>query len=518
MNNRMSRRQFALRTAALSLSALVPRTLFSAAASGTQEVVIHADDEIGIVRPELHGQFAEHVGSCIYGGLWVGKNSSIPNINGYRKQAVEFLRALGIPVIRWPGGCFADDYHWRDGIGKNRPSRVNLNWGDYLEDNSFGTDEFIGFCREIGCEPYICGNVGSGSPTEFRDWMEYCNFPSGSTLSDERAANGSPEPYKVRYWGVGNELWGCGGAMTGGQYVDLFRQFATFTASFGGTKPFLIACGPRRNDTVWSHDFMSGLTRGRLPDGFSMHYYALGDNPPTAYSAEAMATQFATFPLIEQAVVEQRALLDGYDSGNKVALIMDEWGVHDRLQPDQEKEYGRLWQGCTMRSALGVALGLNIFNRQADKLYMCNLAQMINVRTPLLQTDGPQGKNCIRTTVYYVYDLFKPHRSKTAVRVEVQEPSSSEFSVSASYAGRVLIVSFVNARDDADMPVHCGLGSERAASATAQILLSSDRNAFNGFDNPDQITPKAHPVNVSGGSIQLNLPRLSVVTVSIQLA
>jgi len=516
----MSRRQFAQSTAALSLSALLPRALFSAPASNAQEIVIHTDNEIGTVRPELHGQFAEHVGSCIYGGLWVGKNSPIPNINGYRKAAVEYLRELGIPVLRWPGGCFADDYHWRDGIGpvEKRPKRVNMHWGGYVEDNSFGTDEFIGFCREIGAEPYICGNVGSGTPAELRDWMEYCNFPSGSSLSDARAANGSPEPFKVRYWGVGNENWGCGGAMTGREYGDLYRRFAVFAPSFGGIKPFLIACGPNRNDAVWSRDFMSGLSPRLLPDGFAMHYYAEGGMPSDAYSNEGMTAQLATFPLLEQAVIQQRALLDGYDSGRNIALIVDEWGVHDRLASAEEKEYGRLWQSCTMRSALAVALGLNLFNRQADKLLMCNLAQMVNVRAPLLQTDGPKGQQCLRTTVYHVFALFKPHRAKKALRVETQNPSSAEFSVSASRAGSDLILTFINARDGADVQVECSLRGERAGAASAQILHSDDSNAGNSFDHPDQISPQTHPVNLDGETVLIDLPRLSVVTASAQLA
>ena len=210
----ITRREFVASATALSLAAIAPRVLRSATATQSR-VVIRTDTEIGAVHPEFHGHFAEHLGSCVYGGLWVGKNSPIPNINGYRRQAVEYLKDLGVPVLRWPGGCFADDYHWRDGIGApaDRPKRVNIHWGGYVEDNSFGTHEFIGLCRLIGAEPYFAGNVGSGSPREMRDWIEYCNIPSGSTLAEERAKNGSPDPFRVRYWGVGNEAWGCGGSM-----------------------------------------------------------------------------------------------------------------------------------------------------------------------------------------------------------------------------------------------------------------------------------------------------------------
>jgi alpha-N-arabinofuranosidase len=240
-----------------------------------------------------------------------------------------------------------------------------------------------------------------------------------------------------------------------------------------------------------------------------------GRKPFDEYTAEIMAAQLATFPLIEQAVIQQRALLDGYD--RNVALVMDEWGVHDRLIPAKEKKYGRLWQECTMRSALAVALGLNLFNRQADKLYMCNLAQMVNVRAPLLQTDGPETRSCIRTTVYYVFALFKDHRGNKALRVETRNMYSSEFSVSASRSDRKLFLSLVNTRERVDLLVRCSLGSTRGNGASARILRGTDRNAFNTFDDPDQISPHAHPVLLKANSVQLELPRLSVVMVTVHL-
>lgn len=345
---------------------------------------VHADDEIGTIRPDLHGQFAEHLGSCVYGGLWVGKNSRIPNVEGYRKQAVEYLRELKIPVLRWPGGCFADDYHWRDGIGpvSQRPKRVNIHWGSYVEDNSFGTHEFIGLCRLIGAEPYFAGNVGSGSPQEMRDWIEYCNYPSGSTLASERARNGSPEPFRVRYWGVGNESWGCGGNMRPEHYADLYRNFATFLRDFGDTKLFLIACGPNTNDVQWTRGVLDGFRR-QLPHGIAMHYYSSGATAPTSYAPPQASDQFASFPKIEQAIIQQRALLDGYANGPKIGLLLDEWGVWDRIPKEDEQRYGRLWQQSTMRSAVAAGLGLNVFNRQCEKLYMCNIAQIANVLSTL---------------------------------------------------------------------------------------------------------------------------------------
>src|SRR3989449_854629 len=264
MRSPMSRRRFVANAAAVSLTAVVPRGLLGASSS-TRKVEVRADAEIGVVRPEFHGHFAEHLGSCVYGGLWVGRNSSIPNIDGYRRDAVQYLKELGVPVLRWPGGCFADDYHWRDGIGPagQRPKRVNIHWGGYVEDNSFGTHEFIGLCRLLGAEPYLAGNVGSGSPHELRDWIEYCNMPSSSTLAEERAKNGSSEPFRVRYWGVGNENWGCGGRMRPEVYADHYRQFSVYIREFGGTKPFLVASGPNGNDTRWTRGFMDTVQGGK---------------------------------------------------------------------------------------------------------------------------------------------------------------------------------------------------------------------------------------------------------------
>ena len=478
---------------------------------------MRADVPIGVVRPEFHGQFAEHLGSCVYGGIWVGKDSPIPNINGYRKQTVEYLKDLGVPVLRWPGGCYADDYHWRNGIGAKRPRTVNIHWGNYVEDNSFGTHEFVAFCRLIGAEPYFAGNAGSGSPEELRDWIEYCNYPGGSTLSDERAANGSPEPFGVRFWGIGNESWGCGGAMTPEDYADLYRRFTVYTRDFGGTKLFLVASGPNGNDLRWSRGVMDGL-HGDLPQGFSMHYYEGGPDPATDYTLEHMDKQLSEFAKVEAAIIQQRDLLDSYKNGEKVGLILDEWGVWDNISAADEMKYGKLWQQSSMRSALAAGLGLNIFNRQANKLAMCNIAQMVNVLQSLLLTDGPEGARCIRTATYYAFMLFKAHRAKTAVRVETDDSSPLGLSASASKSESELVLSFVNPRSDADLQVDCSLAGVAAGSARAQILHDADWNACNTFENPDRIVPKPHQLLVEGAMLRLDLPRLSVVTAIIQSA
>jgi alpha-N-arabinofuranosidase len=513
-----SRRRFVKLAAAASVTPLIPSFVYGDSASRAQRVVVHTDWPIGIIRPEFHGHFAEHLGSCVYGGLWVGKNSPIPNINGYRKLAVEYLKELGVPVLRWPGGCYADDYHWRDGIGpvSERPKRVNIHWGGYVEDGSFGTHEFIGLCRLIGAEPYLAANVGSGSPEEMRNWVEYCNMPKGSTLAEERAKNGSPEPFRVKYWGVGNENWGCGGWMKPEVYADHYRRFSVYVRKYGDTEPMMIASGPNGNDAHWTRNFMDRLDGG-APGGISMHYYEGGKDAPLNFTAANTIEQFAIFKKVEEAITQQRAILNGYPDGSKIALLLDEWGVWDKIQEADEKANGALWQQSTMRSAVAAGLGLNLFNRQADKLFMCNIAQLVNVLQSLLLTNGPEGQSCVRTTTYHAFSLFKAHRSNTAVHTE-SDTSNTAISVSASKKGGSLVLSFVNPQLDTDVDVECNLRGFVGKSGVAQILHDSDWNAYNSFDNPDHIVPKSHPVVLEGTRVALSLPRLSVATVVLATA
>jgi alpha-L-arabinofuranosidase len=539
MNSSMTRRQFMIGATAISTYAVAARQIPTSASpsSALQRVLVRVDDEIGLIRPEFHGQFAEHLGSCVYGGLWVGPNSKIPNVNGYRKQAVDYLKELGVPVLRWPGGCYADDYHWRDGIGprESRKKTVNIHWGGYVEDGSFGTHEFIGLCRLLGAEPYLAGNVGSGTPDELRNWVEYCNQPSGSTLAEERAKNGSPEPFHVKFWGVGNENWGCGGNMRPEVYADHFRRFAVYVREFGGTRPFMIASGPNGNDQRWTRGFLDGLTGGR-PDAIGMHFYEGGGfvDVATNFTPEHMNMQMAQYQLVEDAIIQQRALIDGYGLGRgprRLNLMLDEWGVWDKIPAEDEKKYGKLWMQSTMRSAVAAGLGLNVFNRQADKLYMCNIAQIVNVLQSMLLTDGPEGEHCVRTTTYHAFSLFKPHRGKTAVKTETPDATPlppnfvrggaappSPLSASASKADGQIVISVVNPRTDTDWQIDCTLRGATAKSATAQILHDTDLNAANTFDQPDRLMPKSHPVRVEGGRVLLDLPRLSVATVTVQTA
>lgn len=523
VNMQKTRRAFLTAGAAALLTS---RKGFSSA-NEEQRAAVRVDFAIGTIRPELHSHFSEHLGKCIYGGLWVGKRSTVPNVNGFHAKAIEYLKFVGIPVLRWPGGCFADDYHWRDGIGpaEKRPKRVNVWWGYYTEDNSFGTHEFIGLCRLIGAEPYLAGNVGSGTPQELRDWVEYCNYPSGSTLANERAANGSREPLRVKYWGVGNENWGCGGNMTPEEYAGAYRHFATYVSSrpesFGASPLFLVACGPNGNNLDWTRRFFESLKASpfqsllRTPSGFAMHFYSNGKAPATQFTPELMAEQLSSFARLEKAIGEERELMDKYDPNRRIGLMVDEWGVWDRIAKEDEARFGRLFQQLPMRSAIAASLGLNVFHRQADKLVMCNIAQIVNVLHSLLLIDGPK---CVRTTTYWVFDLMKVHRGNDSLKVEASDASPLGLSLSASRRGGTLAVTFVNPKHATTMDVSCDIIGANPNSAEARILHHSDVNAANDWQHPDRIIPQAHKIEIAKSQLKLALPPMSVMTAVMKLA
>jgi alpha-L-arabinofuranosidase len=486
--------------------------------SVNHRVVVHLRDQIGIIKPELHGHFLEHLGSATYGGMWVGEDSPIPNIKGFRKTAVEHLQDLGISVLRWPGGCFADDYHWRDGIGPpaTRPKRVNIWWGDSIEDNSFGTHEFMELCRLLNAQPYLAGNVGSGTPQEFRDWVEYCNQHSRSTLSDERRTNGSPEPFRVKYWGVGNESWACGGHMTPEEYASLYVRFATYVHAFDGLQPYLIAVGPESNTHTWTKRFFTALRERQFPlrpSGFAMHYYSWGKSSATSYTFETMREQLASFTSMERAIQEQRALVDRYapEDGNnrRVDLLVDEWGTWN-IDPQDERTFGRLWQQNTMKDALAAALGLNVFHRNADSLSMCNLAQLVNVlQAPLLAHES----ECIRTPTYYALKMCGIHKGGMSARVEHHPDNPTDFSVSASRQQEDVALTLVNSKHDVAINVECVFPEVGLSSATAEMLHHLDLNACNTFVEPNVIRPRECAVDVDSAGCVVHLPPLSIVTI-----
>jgi len=485
-------------------------------------ITIHPDEVIGEIRPELHGHFLEHLGSATYGGIWVGRDSTIPNIDGLRRDAVRYLRDLDVPVLRWPGGCFADNYHWRNGIGDpgSRPRTVNHPWGGQIEDNGFGTHEFMRLCELVGAHPYLAANVGSGSPAELRDWVEYCNQPAGSSLAGQRAANGSPPPFQVRYWGIGNESWACGGHMTAEEYCAQYVRFATYVPRCGATAPYLIAVGPNSNDTEWTRRFFQRLREGRnyVPPihGFAMHFYSWGTRTARDYDAESLRAQLATFADLERAIKEQRAYLDRLTpelGRGRIDLLVDEWGTWDKSEPDIEEEHGLFWQQNTMKDGVAAALGLNVFHRQADKLSMCNLAQVTNVLQAPLLTDKDR---CIRTPTYHAFSMMRPHKGKTALHIEA-DSSSNMLSVSASCSGPTLSITLVNPDPLLPTTVSIRLTRGTITDATATILSHPDWNMCNTFEEPDALIPRTHAVRLAGECWDVDLPQMSVVQIGAQV-
>jgi len=493
------------------------------------QVTICLDEQVGRINPNLYGHFAEHLGGCIYDGIWVGPDSTLPNVDGIRKDVIEALRRISPPVLRWPGGCFADDYHWEDGIGprEERPRRVNIWWGESIESNAFGTHELIQFCRLIGAEPYLCGNVGSGTPRELRDWVEYCNFAGDSTLARHRRANGSDAPFGVRYWGVGNENWGCGGTMCPGEYGAAYRRYATFLRDMGGTELFLIACGPSSNDTTWTSRLLDTLfAAGRMPriHGLSAHYYCGTAGTATEYTQDEWYLLLKKAVGIEHLIQDQRRVMDEYDPERTIGLIVDEWGTWHPPTPGHHPRH--LWQQNTMRDALVAALTLDIFNRYADQVVMANIAQTVNVLQAMILTDGPR---MITTPTYHVYDLYQVHQGATSVRLacetsevyylteDRQQATIASLAGSASIKDRALSISLVNV--DAGHPIVARIDIRGGAGrvAQAQVLSHKDIHAHNTFDEPDHVRPVPMQVNGEGDTFECVLPPASVSVIRVNL-
>jgi alpha-N-arabinofuranosidase len=488
---------------------------------------------VGGINPNIYGHFAEHLGRCIYEGIWVGEDSPIPNTGGIRDDVVAALKRLKPPVIRWPGGCFADDYHWQDGVGPRaqRPRRVNIHWGEVVEPNAFGTQEFVRFCRMVGAEPYLVGNVGSGTVQELREWVEYCNFPQDSTLAQQRAADGSPDPLNIKYWGVGNENWGCGGSFSPEDYGTEFRRFATFVRGFGQgadrVDPYVIACGPSGNDVEWTVRFFRKLRHDywnfRNIHGFAAHYYCGTAGTSTDYTRDQWYELIAKGLKMEQLVVQQRAAMDAYDPARQIGLIVDEWGTWHPPEPERNPRF--LYQQNTMRDALVAATSLDIFNRHADKVVMTNIAQTINVLQAMILT---QEDKMLVTPTGHVYAMYAPHQGGTSLRTMV-ESETVAFDVgetthtlplvagSASRKGDTLFLTLTNAHAEEAVEVTVELlGGAEAHEATAQAL-TGEIHAHNTFDAPEHVVPTPLEVAAEGKGLTVRLPAASVVAVEVVL-
>lgn len=498
-------------------------------ASAQVKVTVHdsAKDQ-PVIPKEIYGQFSEHLGRCIYDGIWVGKDSSIPNINGYRKDLVEALQTLKVPVLRWPGGCFADEYHWMEGIGpaEKRTKIVNSNWGGTMEDNSFGTHEFLDLCELLGTEPYISGNVGSGSVEELAKWVEYMTAKSG-TMADLRASNGRKEPWKVKYLGIGNESWGCGGNMTPEYYSNLYKRYATYCRNYDGNQLYKVASGASDYDYNWTKVVMDAVRNNM--QGISLHYYtvaewnhkgaALNFTPEEYYNTIAKAAE------VETVIKTHSAVMDIYDPQKRVGLLLDEWGTWFDVEPGTNP--GHLYQQNTMRDAIVAGLSLNIFNSHTDRLKMANIAQIVNVLQSMILT---KGKDIVLTPTYHVFRMYNVHQDATYVPVSTSAGVGTastgrtypELSVSASKSDSYHI-SLVNTSLTEDKSIELSFDSLNPSSVSAEILKGEGKSgevsveSYNDFGKADVVKPAAlKDVKIAGGKVKFSIPAASVVVLTVK--
>lgn len=459
----------------------------------------------------LQGQFSEHLGRGIYGGLWVGKDSNIPNVNGLRSDVIEALKKIHVPVIRWPGGCFADEYHWRDGIGDpvGRRKIVNNNWGGTTEDNSFGTHEFFELCRQLNTEAYINVNVGSGSVREMADWIEYMTGSGDSTMANLRATNGHPEPWEVKFLGIGNETWGGGGNMRPEYYADVYRQFQTFVRQYGKHPLYKIACGPNVDDYNWTDVLMERAAP--YMDGLSLHHYALTDvwenkGDAVNFSEDEWNSLLYSAKRMDWLINEHTKRMDRYDPQHRVDLIVDEWGSWLSEQAGTNPAF--LYQQNTIRDVMVAATTLNIFNKHAERIHMANIAQMVNVLQAMILTKGSQ---MVLTPTYFVFQMYQFHQD--AKRLSAFCSQGADLNYTISEKDGEYILSFCNTSLTTDESVEVTMPETIGAVTYSQILHSDKANAHNTFDEPDQVKmQKFNQVHAERKTICLRLPKMSVIT------
>jgi alpha-N-arabinofuranosidase len=485
---------------------------------------LHADTPGPVYDRRIFTQFAEHLGNGIYGGLWVGKGSKIPNTRGFRNDVVGALKQLGVPVVRWPGGCFADEYHWREGIGApaKRPVKINTHWGGVTEPNTVGTHEFMDLTEQLGAEPYIAGNVGNGTAREMAEWVEYMTSPAGS-LADERARNGRKAPWKVPYFGVGNELWGCGGNMRAEFAADETRRFATFIKAPAGTKILKIASGANVDDYRWT-ETMIREAAGQV-DALSLHYYTIpGSWPPrksaTQFDEAGWAETLSEALRMDELITKHSAIMDKYDPGKRIFLAVDEWGTWFAGDPGTNP--GFLRQQNTLRDALVAAINLNIFAHHADRVKMSAIAQMVNVLQAMILTDGAR---MVKTPTYQVFMMYKPYMDARVLPIEVKSPWYNKDkwvmpAVSASAvrdkAGKVH-VGLANLDPNRPMRVSVQIDGIAGSAVSGQVLTAPAMNALNSFDQPNNVVPVAFAgARIDGKTLTVTLPAKSVVMLDLQ--
>lgn len=491
------------------------------------KLVIHADQGKHTISKNIYGHFSEHLGRCIYEGIWVGENSPIPNTRGIRNDVVAALKKIKVPNLRWPGGCFADEYHWKDGVGPRakRPSIINTHWGGVVENNHFGTHEFMDLCEQLGTEPVVCGNVGSGTVQEMMEWVEYMTSAADSPMANLRRQNGRDKPWKVRYFAVGNENWGCGGNMRPEYYADVYRRYNTFVKNYPGNRIYRVACGASDGDYRWTEVMMANA--GRHMDGLSLHHYSL---PTGSWSgSKGSSTKFDEKEwfavvkhgqIMDELVRKHLEVMDKHDERKRVGLVVDEWGAWYDVEPGTNP--GFLYQQSTMRDALLAATTLNVFNNHAERVKMANIAQIINVLQSVILTDK---ERMLVTPTFHVFEMYTAHHDATLLPSELtcadytfgagKIPSLS-VSASKDQSGK-LNVTLCNLNPNAAADLACDLQGAKAFKISARVLTTETMQAHNTFEQPDVVKPVEFlNFKLTAGGFTAKLPAKSVVALVLE--
>ncbi|MBU9721580.1 MULTISPECIES: alpha-N-arabinofuranosidase [Bacillaceae] len=491
------------------------------------KVIINTDVEKGTINKNIYGHFSEHLGRCVYEGFWVGEDSNIPHTNGIRNDVVEALKKIDIPVLRWPGGCFADEYHWKDGVGprENRKRMVNTNWGGVVENNHFGTHEFMMLCDMLETEPYICGNVGSGTVQEMSEWVEYMTFDGESPMANWRKENGREDAWKLKYFGVGNENWGCGGNMRPEYYADLYRRYQTYVKNFGDNKVYKIAGGANVDDYNWTEVLMREAAQ--YMDGYSIHYYTV---PGDFWEGKGFALDssesewFMTLKKalhMDELITKHSKIMDKYDPEKRIGMIVDEWGTWFEVEPGTNP--GFLYQQNTIRDALVAGLHFHIFHDHSDRVQMANIAQTVNVLQAMILTEG---EKMILTPTYHVFEMFKVHQDATKLDIHVEaenytlngeELPAVSASASRDKNGKLNIsLCNLNHKEESTVKLQLRGLADKVGSVTGRVLTADETNAHNTFENPENVKPQSFEnFTVENDELTVTLPAMSVAVLTI---
>ncbi len=510
-----------IRSAILAFAAMTAIPGFAAVS-----VTVDAARPGPVINKNVYGQFAEHLGTGIYEGMWVGPDSKIPNTKGWRKDVLGALKEIKVPLVRWPGGCFADEYHWKDGIGPRakRPVKVNTNWGGVEENNAVGTHEFFDLVELLGADAYVNGNLGSGSVQEMSEWVEYLTSDSKSTLAELRRKNGRDKPFKVAYFAVGNEAWGCGGNMTPEYYASLYKNYKTFLRAPRENRPKFIASGGNEKGLAWT-DVLSRELKGQT-EAISFHYYTI---PTDKWDVKGAATGFAETEWIstmkntlrmDALIVANQALLDKNDAAKKIGLYVDEWGTW--YDVEKGTNAGFLYQQNTLRDAVVAALNFNIFHAHAERVRMTNIAQMVNVLQAMILTDKTR---MLLTPTYYAYKMHVPFQDAASLPVVVKDDvpytlgATTVPGISASAArakdGKVY-VALVNTNPGKPAEVVLDLAGQAVSGASGQLLTAQAMDAHNTFERKAAVAPVPFSARANSGKLTIAMPAKSVIVVALE--